>query len=147
MVFTVKTFNNINQIGLKELGNGFQIDGDKADNPDAYIIRSENLHGRDLPSNLKAIARAGAGTNNIPVDQATEQGIVVFNTPGANANAVKEAVLAALLLSARDYIGANSWVNTLSGDDVPKQVEAGKKAFAGTEIAGDRKSTRLNSSH
>lgn len=136
MVFTVKTYNNINQIGLKELGNAFQIDGDKSDNPDAYIIRSENLHGRDLPSNLKAISRAGAGTNNIPVERATEQGIVVFNTPGANANAVKEAVLAALLLSARDYIGANSWVNTLTGEDVPKQVEAGKKAFAGTEIAG-----------
>lgn len=136
MVFTVKTYNNINQIGLKELGNAFQIDGDKSDNPDAYIIRSENLHGRDLPSNLKAISRAGAGTNNIPVERATEQGIVVFNTPGANANAVKEAVLAALLLSARDYIGANSWVNTLTGEYVPKQVEAGKKAFAGTEIAG-----------
>lgn len=136
MVFSVKTFNNINQIGLKELGNAFQIDGDKAENPDAYIIRSENLHGRDLPANLKAIARAGAGTNNIPIEEATAQGIVVFNTPGANANAVKEAVIASLLLSARDYLGANSWVNTLSGDDVPKQVEAGKKAFAGTEIAG-----------
>lgn len=136
MVFTVKTYNNINQIGLKELGNSFQIDGDKADNPDAYIIRSENLHGRDLPSNLKAIARAGAGTNNIPIEEASGQGIVVFNTPGANANAVKEAVLASILLSARDYIGANSWVNTLTGEDVPKQVEAGKKAFAGTEIAG-----------
>ena len=71
MVFSVKTFNNINQIGLKELGNAFQIDGDKSDNPDAYILRSQNLHGQDFPSNLKAIARAGAGTNNIPVDQAT----------------------------------------------------------------------------
>ncbi|KXT77141.1 D-3-phosphoglycerate dehydrogenase [Streptococcus sp. DD10] len=136
MVFSVKTFNNINQIGLKELGNAFQIDGDKAENPDAFIIRSENLHGRELPSNLKAIARAGAGTNNIPIEVATAEGIVVFNTPGANANAVKEAVLASLLLSARDYIAANEWVNTLTGEDVPKQVEAGKKAFAGTEIAG-----------
>ena len=135
MVFSVKTFNNINQIGLKELGNAFQIDGDKSDNPDAYILRSQNLHGQEFPSNLKAIARAGAGTNNIPVDQATAQGIVVFNTPGANANAVKEAVLASILLSARDYIAANSWANGLSGDDVPKQVEAGKKQFAGTEIA------------
>ena len=136
MVFSVKTYNNINKVGLKELGNGFQIDGDKSENPDAYIIRSENLHGVTFPDNLKAIARAGAGTNNIPIDQATQEGIVVFNTPGANANAVKEAVLASLLLSARDYIKANSWVNTLTGDDVPKQVEAGKKAFAGTEIAG-----------
>lgn len=138
MVYSVKTFNNINQIGLKELGNQFQIDGDKADNPDAYIIRSQNLHGVDFPSNLKAIARAGAGTNNIPIDDATAAGIVVFNTPGANANAVKEAVVASILLSARDYIAANAWVNTLSGDDVPKQVEVGKKQFAGTEIRGKK---------
>ena len=136
MVFSVRTYNNINQIGLKELGNQFQVDGDKADNPDAFIIRSQNLHGETFPENLKAIARAGAGTNNIPIDQATEQGIVVFNTPGANANAVKEAVIASLLLSARDYIAANTWVNKLTGDDIPKQVEAGKKQFAGSEIAG-----------
>ncbi|MCI5870448.1 3-phosphoglycerate dehydrogenase family protein [Streptococcus sp.] len=136
MVFSVKTFNNINQIGLKELGNKFQIDGDKAENPDAFIIRSQNLHETVFPSNLKAIARAGAGVNNIPIDQASAQGIVVFNTPGANANAVKEAVLASILLSARDYISANQWTNTLTGDDVPKQIEAGKKQFAGTEIAG-----------
>ncbi|MTB64307.1 phosphoglycerate dehydrogenase [Streptococcus sp. zg-86] len=136
MVFSVRTFNNINQIGLKELGNQFQIDGDQAANPDAFIIRSENLHGVAFPENLKAIARAGAGTNNIPIEEATAQGIVVFNTPGANANAVKEAVLASILLSARDYISASAWTNTLSGDDVPKQIEAGKKAFAGTEITG-----------
>lgn len=136
MVFSVKTFNNINQIGLKELGNKFQIDGDKAENPDAFIIRSQNLHETAFPSNLKAIARAGAGVNNIPIEQASAQGIVIFNTPGANANAVKEAVLASILLSARDYISANQWTNTLTGDDVPKQIEAGKKQFAGTEIAG-----------
>ncbi len=136
MVYTVKTYNNINQVGLRELGNGFQIDGDQKENPDAYIIRSENLHGVDFPDNLKVIARAGAGTNNIPIDVATDHGIVVFNTPGANANAVKEAVIASTLLSARDYLGANKWVNTLTGDDVPSQVEAGKKQFAGTEIAG-----------
>ncbi len=93
MVFSVRTFNNINQIGLKELGNKFQIDGDHAANPDAFIIRSENLHGFDFPENLKAIARAGAGTNNIPIEEATEKGIVVFNTPGANANAVKRQSL------------------------------------------------------
>ncbi|EFM28999.1 3-phosphoglycerate dehydrogenase family protein [Streptococcus gallolyticus] len=136
MVYSVKTFNNINQVGLKELGNHFQIDGDLAENPDAYILRSQNLHGTVFPENLKAIARAGAGTNNIPIDEATVAGIVVFNTPGANANAVKEAVLASILMSARDYIAANAWVNTLSGDDVPKQVEAGKKQFAGNEISG-----------
>ncbi|EHJ53385.1 phosphoglycerate dehydrogenase [Streptococcus macacae] len=136
MVFSVKTFNNINQIGLKELGNKFQVDGDLAKNPDAYIVRSQNLHDFEFPKNLKAIARAGAGTNNIPVEEASAQGIVVFNTPGANANAVKEAVLASILLAARNYISANRWVNTLTGDDVPKQIEAGKKQFAGTEISG-----------
>ena len=136
MVFSVRTFNNINQIGLKELGNKFQVDGDHANNPDAFILRSENLHGFEFPENLKAIARAGAGTNNIPIEDATEKGIVVFNTPGANANAVKEAVLASILLSARDYIGAITWTNTLSGADVPQQVEAGKKQFAGKEISG-----------
>ncbi|MGV3010176.1 phosphoglycerate dehydrogenase [Streptococcus thoraltensis] len=136
MVFSVKTFNNINKIGLKELGNAFQIDGDLAENPDAYILRSQNLHDDNFPDNLKAIARAGAGTNNIPIDKATEAGIVVFNTPGANANAVKEAVLTAILLSARDYLSANAWVNHLSGHDVPKQIEAGKSQFAGTEISG-----------
>lgn len=136
MVYSVKTFNNINQVGLKELGNHFQVDGDLAENPDAFILRSQNLHGIEFPENLKAIARAGAGTNNIPIADATAAGIVVFNTPGANANAVKEAVLASILMSARDYIAANAWVNTLSGDDVPKQVEAGKKQFAGNEISG-----------
>ena len=133
---SVKTFNNINQVGLKELGNHFQVDGDLAENPDAFILRSQNLHGIEFPENLKAIARAGAGTNNIPIADATAAGIVVFNTPGANANAVKEAVLASILMSARDYISANAWVNTLSGDDVSKQVEAGKKQFAGNEISG-----------
>ncbi|VTS36440.1 D-isomer specific 2-hydroxyacid dehydrogenase [Streptococcus pseudoporcinus] len=136
MVYSVKTFNNINPIGLKELGNQFQIDGDLADNPDAYILRSEQLHEQLFPSNLKAIARARAGTNNIPVDKASSEGIVVFNTPGANANAVKEAVLAAILMAARDYISANHWTNRLQGADLGKQVESGKKQFAGSEISG-----------
>lgn len=136
MVYSVKTYNNINKLGLAKLGNSFQIDGEKSENPDAYIIRSENLHSATFPSNLKAIARAGAGTNNIPIDAATAAGIVVFNTPGANANAVKEAVLTALFLSARDYFSATKWVNQLTGKDIPKQIEAGKSQFAGTEIAG-----------
>lgn len=136
MLFNIRTFNNINKIGLSEFGSDFLIDDKMSSNPDAYIIRSQNLHDVDFPSNLKAIARAGAGTNNIPISDATEKGIIVFNTPGANANAVKEAVLASLLLSARDYIAANAWVNTLFGEDVPKQIEAGKKQFAGTEIYG-----------
>lgn len=136
MVFNIKTFNNINKVGLSEFGQGFSIDGENAENPDAFIIRSQNLNDTEFPSELKAIARAGAGTNNIPISEATEQGIIVFNTPGANANAVKEAVIASLLLSARDYLSANVWVNTLTGADVPKQIEEGKKQFAGSEIYG-----------
>ena len=90
MVYSVKTFNNINQVGLKELGNKFQVDGDLAENPDAYIIRSQNLHGVDFPKNLKAIARAGAGTNNMPETEATEASIAAEHTPGANDIAVKD---------------------------------------------------------
>ncbi|MBJ8326022.1 3-phosphoglycerate dehydrogenase family protein [Streptococcus pacificus] len=135
MTYYIKTFNNINPIGLKELGDNFEINGE-TNQEDAYILRSQNLHDQPFPESLKAIARAGAGTNNIPIDDATTKGIVVFNTPGANANAVKESVITALLLSARDYLSANQWVNKLSGVDVPKQIEAGKSQFAGSEISG-----------
>lgn len=136
MTFAVKTFNNINPKGLEYLGNDFQVDGEIS--PEAFILRSENLHGYEFPESLLAIARAGAGTNNIPIAEASKQGIVVFNTPGANANAVKEAVLASLLFSARDYIKASAWTQGLTGDNIPKQVEAGKKQFAGTEIQGKK---------
>ena len=137
MVFSVKTYNNINQIGLKELGNHFQIDGDLAKNPDAYIIRSQNLHDTVFPDNLKAIARAGAGTNNIPVDEATEKGIVVFNTPGANANAVKELVLCGLFLSSRKIVESIRWIDGLKDDqDIAKTAEKGKSNFVGPEIEG-----------
>ncbi len=137
MVFAVKTFNNIHQIGLKELGNQFQIDGDKADNPDAYILRSQNLHGQDFPGNLKAIARAGAGTNNIPIDEATAAGIVVFNTPGANANAVKEAVLTSILLAARDYFSATTWANTLTAM-FPSKLKQGNLNLQAQKFLGKR---------
>ncbi|MCR8967957.1 3-phosphoglycerate dehydrogenase family protein [Streptococcus zalophi] len=135
MTYNIKTFNNINPIGLKELGADFEVNSEEKQE-DAFILRSQNLHDYPFPESLKAIARAGAGTNNIPIDEATAKGIVVFNTPGANANAVKESVITALLLSARDYVSANQWVNTLSGEDVPKQIEAGKSQFAGSEISG-----------
>ncbi|MCH4169119.1 MAG: phosphoglycerate dehydrogenase [Streptococcaceae bacterium] len=136
MTFAVKTFNNINPKGLEYLGNDFQVDGEIS--PEAFILRSENLHEYEFPESLLAIARAGAGTNNIPIAEASKQGIVVFNTPGANANAVKEAVLASLLFSARDYIKASAWTQALTGENIPKQVEAGKKQFAGTEIQGKK---------
>ena len=94
------------------------------------------MHEMELGDNLKAIARAGAGTNNIPTEKCTEKGIVVFNTPGANANAVKEAVIAGLMLASRDIVGSIEWAKTLTGDDVAKQVEKGKSNFAGNEIQG-----------
>lgn len=103
---------------------------------DGIILRSFAMHDMELPESLKAVARAGAGTNNIPVDKCSEKGIVVFNTPGANANAVKELVIAGLLLSSRDIVGGIEWAKGLTGDDVAKQVEKGKSSFAGSEIQG-----------
>jgi D-3-phosphoglycerate dehydrogenase len=107
-------------------------------NTDAIILRSFKMHGMDLPPGLKAVARAGAGTNNIPVDEYTEKGIVVFNTPGANANSVKELVLMGLFISSRKIIDGVSWTEELKGrgDEVPKLVEKGKSNFAGCEIMG-----------
>lgn len=108
--------------------------GDNIENPNAIILRSFSMHDMELPENLLAVARAGAGVNNIPIDKCSEKGIVVFNTPGANANAVKELVVAALFLSSRKIVDGIAWSKTLSGDDVAKQVEKGKSAFAGPEI-------------
>ncbi|MFV0590414.1 MAG: 3-phosphoglycerate dehydrogenase family protein [Draconibacterium sp.] len=106
--------------------------------PDAIVLRSFKMHDMELPSSLKAVARAGAGVNNIPIDKCTENGIVVFNTPGANANGVKEAVLAGMLMTSRDYIGAANWAKTLigEGENVAALVEKGKNNFAGEEIKG-----------
>jgi D-3-phosphoglycerate dehydrogenase len=135
---TIKTLNSIAESGLKVFNKGnFTIDND-SENPDAIVVRSFNMHSLEFGSNLKAIARAGAGVNNIPVDKCTEQGIVVFNTPGANANAVKEMVLTCLMASSRNLIAGVSWTKTLEGegDQVPKLVEAGKKQFVGKEIKG-----------
>ena len=135
---TIKTLNSIAESGLKVFNKGnFTIDND-SENPDAIVVRSFNMHSLEFGSNLKAIARAGAGVNNIPVDKCTEQGIVVFNTPGANANAVKEMVLTCLMASSRNLFAGVSWTKTLEGegDQVPKLVEAGKKQFVGKEIKG-----------
>ncbi|ULT57596.1 phosphoglycerate dehydrogenase [Neobacillus drentensis] len=137
-VKTIKTLNSIAESGLKVFNKGnFTIDND-SENPDAIVVRSFNMHSLDFGDNLKAIARAGAGVNNIPVDKCTEQGIVVFNTPGANANAVKEMVLTSLISSSRNLFAGVSWTKTLEGegDQVPKLVEAGKKQFVGKEIKG-----------
>lgn len=137
-VKTIKTLNNIAQSGLNVFNKGnFTIDND-SENPDAYVLRSFNMHSMEFGSNLKAIARAGAGVNNIPVDKCTEQGIVVFNTPGANANAVKEIVLTSLMASSRNLFAGVAWTKGLEGegDQIPKLVEAGKKQFVGKEIKG-----------
>ncbi len=108
----------------------------EADAPDAIVLRSFNMHNYDIPDSVIAIGRAGAGVNNIPVDKCAEKGIVVFNTPGANANAVKELVLCALFMAGRKIYDGIAWAQSLKGDDVAKQVESGKKAFIGREIAG-----------
>ncbi|MEH7343178.1 phosphoglycerate dehydrogenase [Bacillus sp. JJ1532] len=134
---TIKTLNNIAESGLKVFNNHYTIDND-SENPDAIVVRSFNMHSMEFGKQLKAISRAGAGVNNIPVDKCTEQGIVVFNTPGANANAVKELVLTSLMAASRNLFAGVSWVKTLAGEgeQIPKLVEAGKKQFVGKEIKG-----------
>ena len=134
-MFEIKTYNAIAPEGLNLL-NADQFALNSGANPDGIILRSEKLHGMEFPESLKAIARAGAGVNNVPVEECSEAGVVVFNTPGANANAVKELVLAALIMAARPIKEGMEWVQTLSGEDVEKQVEKGKSQFAGTEISG-----------
>jgi len=135
---TIKTLNAIAECGLNVFDKDhYQINND-SENPDAFVLRSFNMHSMEFGDQLKAIARAGAGVNNIPVDKCTEQGIVVFNTPGANANAVKELVLTSLMASSRNLFAGVAWTKTLvsEGDQVPKLVEAGKKQFVGKEIKG-----------
>lgn len=137
-VKTIKTLNNIAEVGLNVFSKGnYTIDND-SENPDAIVLRSYNMHSMEFANNLKAIARAGAGVNNIPVDKCTDQGIVVFNTPGANANAVKEMVLTTLMASSRNLFSGVQWTKSLEaeGDQIPKLVEAGKKQFVGKEIKG-----------
>ncbi len=130
----ILTLNKISPVGTNEFTEGYTVT-DSCDAPDAIMVRSASMHEMEMPKSLLAIARAGAGVNNIPVDKCAEQGIVVFNTPGANANAVKELAIAALFLASRDIIGGIEWAKTLEGDDVAKQVEKGKSNFAGHEIA------------
>jgi len=136
-MYNVQTLNKISPVGLGKLGEGYTY-GDNVENPDAILVRSASMHDMEMPASLLAIARAGAGVNNIPLDKCSEQGIVVFNTPGANANAVKELVLAGLLLSSRKIVAGIEWAKTLkgNGDAVGKMVEKGKSKFAGPEIKG-----------
>lgn len=137
-MYNVLTLNKIAKCGLEQLSSDIYNWGDNVQNPDAVILRSFSMHDMELPPTLKAIARAGAGVNNIPIDKCSEAGIVVFNTPGANANAVKELVIASLFLSSRKVLDGVNWVQTLGseGDNVGKLVEKGKSAYAGPEIMG-----------
>lgn len=136
-MFDILTLNKIAKCGLNKLGDNFNISDDLKD-PDGIILRSFSMHEMELGDSLKAVARAGAGVNNIPIDKCTEKGIVVFNTPGANANAVKELVICGLLLASRNIVGGIEWAKTLSAKDgdVGKLVEKGKSNFVGPEIKG-----------
>ena len=136
-MYNVLKLNKIAAVGTERLGADYNC-ADSVENPDAVLVRSAAMHDMEFGDNLLAIARAGAGTNNIPKDKCTEQGIVVFNTPGANANAVKELVLAGLFLSSRKIVEGIEWAKTLkgNGDAMPKMVEKGKSRFVGPEITG-----------
>lgn len=138
-MYKIKTLNNISEAGLNLLPSElYQVSSD-IDTPDAILVRSANMHDMKLPSSLLAIARAGAGVNNIPVEQCAEKGIIVFNTPGANANAVKELVLAGLLLSSRRIVESIQWVQSLKGKtDISKEIEKNKSKFTGPEIKGKK---------
>lgn len=137
-MFNIKTLNKISNVGLSKFDAEKYVYADEIENPDAIMVRSASMHDMTLPESVLAIARAGAGVNNIPIADCTEKGIVVFNTPGANANAVKELVICGLLLSSRKVTKAIDWCKTIKdeGDNVGKVVEKGKSAFAGPEIKG-----------
>ncbi len=132
----IKLMNKIAAVGTDIFDRAKYNVGEDVENADAMLVRSADLHETDF-TGIKCIARAGAGVNNIPCDKCADEGIVVFNTPGANANGVKEIVLSALFLAARDIVGGIEWAKDLKGDpDAAKKVEKGKSAFAGTEILG-----------
>ena len=137
-MFKIQTLNEIDPKGLSLLSPDSYEASSEIENPDAIVLRSHKMHGMELPPSLKAVARAGAGVNNIPIDECTEKGIVVFNTPGANANGVKEMVIAGLMLASRDIIDGAIWVRSLigKGSKVPAIIEKGKKNFVGQEIKG-----------
>jgi D-3-phosphoglycerate dehydrogenase / 2-oxoglutarate reductase len=135
-MFKIKTLNEIAPEGLELLSSNYAISS--LDDPDGILVRSANLLELNFESSLKAIARAGVGVNNVPIERAAQAGIVVFNTPGANANAVKEIVLAALLISSREIPASIEWAKSLleKGKDIPKLVESGKSNFTGPELKG-----------
>ena len=138
MSINIHCLNNISSVGLGLLPDNYNTDA-ALEEANAILVRSANMHDMELADSVLAIARAGAGVNNIPLDRFAEEGVVVFNTPGANANAVKEEVVAAMLMASRDYIGGNEWVKANAEDpDIAKSVEKAKKQFGGTEIYGKK---------
>lgn len=138
MPYKIQTMNAISRAGLDPLRDRGYTVGPETEGPSALLIRSADLHGYEFPSELLAVARAGAGTNNIPVELCAEKGIVVFNAPGANAEAVKEQELCAMVLASRDVLGAIAFVRSIAdrGEEIPALVEKGKAAFAGPELLG-----------
>ena len=138
MPYAIKLLNNIAQAAKELLPEDSYLLGTEVPAPDAIIVRSADMHAYQRNSELVAIARAGAGVNNIPLEACAKEGVVVFNTPGANANAVKELVICALLLCGRDVVGGITWARNLAGccEDVEPTVEKGKKNFVGGEICG-----------
>lgn len=137
-MFNIKTINNISDKGLSRLPADTYAVSPDSENPDAIILRSQNLHDMEIPANLKAVGRAGAGTNNVPVQKLGENGVVVFNAPGANANAVKELVISGMLLACRNICQAWQYAANVEGTDEEqnKAVEAGKKKYVGYELPG-----------
>lgn len=134
----IQTLNKISAVGLNLFDHDNYEVASELNNPDAILVRSQDMHEMNLSESVKAVARAGAGTNNIPIPELTEKGVVVFNTPGANANAVKELVMLSLLISSRPVIAANKWVLELAGngDEIPDLAEKGKSKFVGPELKG-----------
>ncbi|MDR0387602.1 MAG: 3-phosphoglycerate dehydrogenase, partial [Treponema sp.] len=137
-MFRIRTMNKISPLGLDLFPRDRYEVASEIPHPDAILVRSADLRGAEIPNSVKAIARAGAGYNNIPVSMCSDRGIVVFNTPGGNANAVKELALAALLFASRNILGGVTWAASIAdkADEVPDLVEKGKAAFEGPELRG-----------
>ena len=135
-MYKIHCLNPISKVGLEKLTANYALT-QEVEAAEGILVRSASMHEMELPDNLLAVARAGAGVNNLPLDKCAEKGIVVFNTPGANANGVKELVIAGMLLAARDIVGGIEWVKASSENaDIAKTAEKEKKKFAGTELMG-----------
>ena len=132
----VKVLNNISSLGLDKFSKDIYEVSTEDNNPDAILVRSAKMHDLEVGENLKAVGRAGAGVNNIPLEKLSNKGVVVFNTPGANANAVKELVISSMLLASRNICQAWSYVNSLPLDNLKSTVEDGKKQYSGSELPG-----------